>query len=489
MALKKSVGMQKLKNLGRPTTMQIIVMGLAVVLAIVLVIFLRGFVACWSLTALPGIQPPSCPTAGDPVTNPEGTPMDVTATPPLSIPLAELPPPWDGASRVTVLLIGLDYRDWEAGLGAPRSDTMMLLTLDPQTMTAGMLSIPRDMWVNIPGYGYSKINNAYAFGEGDQLPGGGAGLAMKTVESFLGIPIQYYARVDFSTFEKMVDIIGGICIDVPYTIIIDPLGPHNTATLEPGYECINGSEALAYARARDVEQGVLGGDVERGQHQQQVVLAIRDKVLANLAALITQAPALYNELSAGVDTNLTLDDIMRLAMLAKDIKTEDITTGGINYTMMEDAKYDLNGQELAVLRPYPDAIRDLVDSIFGGGAMLPAAQGDITQNMQAEAARVAIVNGSGVEGLASQTTDYLKGQGMNVVGFGNTGDYPAAYAYPFPDRTVVIIHGESLYAMQYLQTLMGFDTSSQVIFDYNPDASADIIVALGYDWGNDHPMP
>src|SRR5450756_1106678 len=81
--------------------------------------------------------------------------------------------------------------------------------------------------------------------QGYSLPGGGPGLARKTVESFLGIPIQYYARVDFQTFEKMVDTIGGICIDVPYEIIIDPLGPHNTATLEAGYECINGSEALA----------------------------------------------------------------------------------------------------------------------------------------------------------------------------------------------------------------------------------------------------
>jgi LCP family protein required for cell wall assembly len=489
MVLKKQVILEKFNKLGRPTMMQIIVIGGAVLLAIVMVIFLQGFVACWHMTALPGIQPSSCQSSGFPSTDPDETPVTGEATPDQSVPLVELPPAWDGASRVTLLLIGLDYRDWEAGTGAPRSDTMMLLTLDPQTMAAGMLSIPRDMWVNIPGYGYSRINNAYAFGEGDKLPGGGPGLAMKTVESFLGIPIHYFARVDFTTFEAMVDTIGGICIDVPYEIIIDPLGPHNTATLEPGYECINGSEALAYARARDVEQGVLGGDVERGQHQQQVVMAIRDKVLANLTALVTQAPVLYNQLSSGVDTNLSLDDILRLAMLAKDIKTEDIINGSIDYTMMEDAWYNLNGQEMAVLRPFPDRIREMVDKIFGSGAQIPAAQGDTTQKMVDEGARVAIVNGSGVEGLASKTAEYLKGQGMNVVGFGNTGDYPASYNYPFPTRTVVIVQGECLYAMQYIQALMAFDTSSQIIIDYNPDAAADIIIALGYDWGYDNPMP
>ncbi len=103
---------------------------------------------------------------------------------------------------MTIMLVGLDYRDWLANQGPSRSDTMILLTIDPVSKTAGMLSIPRDMWVDIPGFGYSKINNAYAWGELYKLPGGGPGLAMKTVENFLGIPIQYYAQVDFSAFVE-----------------------------------------------------------------------------------------------------------------------------------------------------------------------------------------------------------------------------------------------------------------------------------------------
>jgi len=483
---KKFDFLNKIRALKRPTTGQFIWMGVGLVIAVGLFFFLRDFVACWRLTALAGIPPSTC--AGQttaPVTNPEGTPVAGENIPTSNAPQVELPPPWDGASRVTILIIGLDYRDWEADQGAPRSDTMLLLTIDPVTKTAGMLSVPRDMWVNIPGFSYSKINNAYAFGEGYSLPGGGPGLAMKTVESFLGIPIQYYARVDFQTFEKMVDTIGGICIDVPYEIIIDPLGPHNTATLEAGYECINGSEALAYARARDVSQGVLGGDVERAQHQQQVLLAIRDKVLApgNFLNLMSQALALYNELSGGIDTNLSLNDAKQLAMLAKDIRLEDIQKGVIDYTMMQDGFYDLDGQQLAILRPYPDKIRELVDKIFGSGTMQPMASGTVEEKMQAEASRVVLINGTGVEGMAARTFDYLTAQGMNVIDKGNTGDYPDNYYSPFPDRTIIIVHAGKPYAMQYLMAMMQFNSMSQIIVDFNPDAPEDIVVALGSDWG------
>jgi LCP family protein required for cell wall assembly len=487
MTLDKNNFIHKIKPLSRPTTKQIVLMGAGLTVGIVLFIFLRGFVACWRLTALPGIPLPSCSTGGGTVVvNPEGTPIDATVTPTLSIPQAELPPPWDGASRVTVLLIGLDYRDWEQGLGAPRSDTMMLLTIDPQTMMAGVLSVPRDLWVNIPGYGYSKINNAYSFGQADQLPGGGAGLAMKTIENFLGIDINYFAQVDFSTFEQMIDTIGGVCLEVPEEIRVGRTYEHSVL-LEPGYQCLDGKSTLGYARARYTE----GGDVDRAGRQQQVIQAIMDKVFdpVNFPGLVASAYDLYSQLSSGIHTDMGINDAVRLAVLVKDLPRENIRWGTIDYSMADIGFVDVNGQRLSIMRPYPDAIRDLVDSIFGSGVRVPAAQGDMTQKMQAEAARVAIVNGAGVEGLAARTAEYLTGQGMNVVGYGNMSDYPTDYAYPFPDRTVVIVQGESLYAMEYIQELMGFDTQGQIIFDYNPDATADIIIALGVDWGYNNPMP
>jgi polyisoprenyl-teichoic acid--peptidoglycan teichoic acid transferase len=190
-------------------------------------------------------------------------------------PVGPQPRPWDGASRVTVLVMGLDYRDWEEGEGAARTDTMILFTIDPLSKTAGMLNIPRDLWVNIPGFGYERINTAYRQGVVYNYPGGGPGLAIDTVEQFIGVPIHFYAQIDFYAFEQFINELDGIQVDVPYEIRVDPLGPGNTVTLEPGVQVMDGPIALAYARARYTE----GGDFDRGMRQQQVIMAMRSRIL------------------------------------------------------------------------------------------------------------------------------------------------------------------------------------------------------------------
>ncbi len=201
----------KFPKFGRPAIGQIIFWGVALFLGVLAFVFARNFTACWNLTDLPGLSPANCrDVANAPAGfNPEGTPIATTeaALPPAPItaPEVALPPAWDGASRINILFLGLDYRDWQANEGPPRTDTMILFTIDPITKTAGMLSIPRDLWVNIPGFEYGRINMAYPSGEGAQLPGGGPGLAMKTVEQLLGVPVQYYAQVDFNTFTDLVN--------------------------------------------------------------------------------------------------------------------------------------------------------------------------------------------------------------------------------------------------------------------------------------------
>ncbi|MGD8997673.1 MAG: LCP family protein, partial [Anaerolineae bacterium] len=114
----------------------------------------------------------------------------------LGTPTADLTSPdltWKGKERVNILVMGIDQRPGEEG--AFRTDTMLVLTLDPVTTTGGMLSIPRDLWVPIPGYGVGRINTAHFLGEIDNYPGGGPALAAKTVENNLGMPIHYYLRV------------------------------------------------------------------------------------------------------------------------------------------------------------------------------------------------------------------------------------------------------------------------------------------------------
>ncbi len=495
---KKDDLLKKVRNLKLPTTGQFIWMGVGVVFAVGLFVFTQGFVTCWRLTALGGIAPPSC-SAQAPVANSLGTPgPDSTAgpgVPTTNAPQVPLPAPWDGASRVNILVMGYDFEsNWDptTRLCPCRSDTMIVLTIDPVTKTAGMISVPRDMWVNIPGFNsYNKINAALFLGDAYKLPGGGTELALKTVENFLGIPIQYYALIDFTAFTKMIDTIGGVCLDIPTKIDVGVLFKNGAVTLQPGNQCLSGEVALGYARARDVSQGIANGDVERAQHQQQVIMAIRDKVLspANFLTLMGQAPTLYNELSGGINTNLPLEDAMRLAMLAKDIPLGSIQTGVIDYTMMQDGTYDLNGQQLAVLRPYPDKIRELVDTIFGGGSMDPMATGTVEEKMKAEAARVVVINGTGVAGMAEKTYNYLKTQGVNATAFGNTSDYPDKYYSPFPGGTTIIVHAGKPYAIQYLMSLVKVTSSSQIIVDFNPSAPEDIVLALGEDWNSSNPMP
>jgi polyisoprenyl-teichoic acid--peptidoglycan teichoic acid transferase len=499
MVEKKKDTTNKSRTMKRPTSGQFIWMGVGLVLAVALFIFMRGFVTCWKLTALAGIPPSGCAAqVTAPEVTAEGTPGTPVAnaevpTPTSSAPQVELPPPWDGGSRVNILVMGYDFGDWASDRKCPcRSDSMIVLTIDPVAKTAGMLSVPRDMYVNIPGFNtYNKINAALYLGDLYKLPGGGPVLAMKTVENFLGIPIQYYALLDFSALVSMIDTIGGVCLDIPRAIDIGILYEPGTSNLEPGYQCVSGKVALGFARARDVNQGIENGDVERAQNQQMVILGIRDKVLApgNFVNLMSKAPTLYSELSGGINTNLPLPDAMRLAVLAKDISLGNIQHGVIDYTMMQDGTTTLDGIKAAILRPFPDKIRELVDKIFGSGTLQPLATGTVDEKMKAEAARIVVVNGSGVAGMAAKTSDYLKTQGMNVIGFGNTGDYPDNYYSPYPSRSTIIVHAGKPYAMQYLTALLQFNSTNQIKVDFNPGAPEDIIVALGEDWGYSNPMP
>lgn len=287
-----------------------------------------------------------------------GAEPDVEPTPTL-VPLDPTPNPWDGSSRVTILLMGLDFRDWQRDAGAPRSDTMMVVTIDPLTRTAGMVSVPRDLWIEIPGYDHGRINTAYSLGERYRLPGGGPGLAVKAVESVLGVPINYYAVVEFSTFERLIDEIGGIDVLVKQRIKISPIG-RTSFWLDPKAHHLDGAEALAYARVRKN----AGGDFGRAERQQQVAFAVLDKVTGfdMVPTLIRKAPRLYQEISSGIRTNMTLQEMVSLGYLALQIPKEEIRQGVIAPPDMVGFYTTETGAQ--VLRPVPEAIREMRDRIF-----------------------------------------------------------------------------------------------------------------------------
>ena len=480
--------MNKLKNIKRPSIGQIIFGMVTLALAIGGFYFVRGIVTCWSATALPGSAPSSCGTTGfnlaGPVLNEQGTPVVVDDAlpppPPITVPDSELPPEWDGATRVNILFMGLDERDWIEGQGAPRSDTMILFTVDPLSKTAGMISIPRDLWVNIPGFGYSRINTAYSSGEGNKLPGGGPGLAMKTVEQFLGVPIQYYAQVDFHAFEEAIDAMGGLemCVDEPLRVSV--IGKENKQLFRAGCRVHPGYMVLAYARTRKTE----GGDIDRANRQQQVILALRDQVFSpeNFPHMVSIAPKVYREASAGLRTNMSFDDAMRLGRLMTQIPVESIKRGVIDYTMGGLDNVILGGENASVMKPFPDKIRELRDQIFTtGGALSPMAQGDPAALMLADGARIRVLNGSFTQGLEVSTGNYFVNQGVPVTEVG-----AADRAY---DRTVIVMYTPKLYTLKYLQAVFGITSSTQIRIQPDPTSTVDIEVRLGNDWAGNNPIP
>lgn len=386
--------------------------------------------------------------------------------------------PWDGAGRVTVLLLGLDYRDWATGTDYSRSDTMIMLTLDPFTKSAGILSIPRDLWVAIPGYKHGKINTAYYLGEAHKLPEGGPGLSVDTVEKFLGVPINYYAQVDFSAFVKFIDEIGGVKIDVPEAITIDLLGSGSATKkkLKPGVQVLPGEWALAYARARYTG----GGDFDRAARQQQVILAIRDRILSFdlLPQLISKAPTLYKELASGIHTNLPLDDMLKLAALASQVKNEDINQGIIDEKMLI---FGTSPDGLSILIPVPDKIHLLRNEIFASSGVLnPLTAGDAQAQMVTEGARIIVINGSSQENLGERTSQYLTQMGANVVGASN--------ALQTATVTKVTDYSGKPLALRYLANLFRL-TEARIKLEYSPGNSTDIEIVLGDDWANTNSLP
>ena len=382
---------------------------------------------------------------------------------------------WKGTERVNILVLGIDQRPGEEG--AFRTDTMLVLTLDPVTKTGGMLSIPRDLWVPIPGYGVGRINTAHVLGDIDDYPGGGPALAVKTVENNLGIPIHYYARVDFNAFVELVNRIGGIDIyveeeiDDPIYPSHDPADPYGYDPLyiEAGQQHFDGETALKYARTRHS----AGGDFDRAERQQQVLKAVFDKVtqLDMLPTLLAQAPQMWGLLRDSVMTDLTLDQIVALARLASQVETEDIAFGVIDerYTMFHVTD---DGQQVLIL--LRDEMRVLRDEIFTAertsvqDGSAAGSQGDIA------AATVEVLNGTLTTGLAAEVTELLRREGLNVTHTGNADRQDIA-------ESLVVAHGDKTTTAEYIAGLLDLPQSA-VVQGSDPAAEVDVSLILGGDY-------
>ena len=301
-------------------------------------------------------------------------------------------PDWSKQERVNILLLGLDTRV----PGDSRSDTMILVSIDPAAKTTALISIPRDLWVPIPGFGENRINAAYQFGETNGVAGGGPGLAMQTVEQNFGVPVHYFAQVDFEGFRGIVDALGGVTIDVPRPLI-DNEYPSDTGSayqrlyIPMGLQHMDGRTALQYVRSRHADS-----DLGRNDRQQAMLLALREQ--GTQISVLGKIDGILGELKGAVRTDLSFTQVGSLAKLAQGISRDSVHQLAVGGDLVEDG--NVNGA--AVLLPHWDAIRTAVQALTGGAAP------------QAEAATVGVLNGTDTAGLARQTAERLRNAGFTV---------------------------------------------------------------------------
>jgi polyisoprenyl-teichoic acid--peptidoglycan teichoic acid transferase len=384
---------------------------------------------------------------------------------------AEALNPWPGVEPVTLLLLGVDQRCDEDG--PTHTDTIMVATIDPVAQSVSILSLPRDLWVKIPGFDVDRINQAHYFGEAFEYPGGGPALAVETVEAFIGLPINYYVTINFDAFIRIVDQIGGIEIDVPEGII-DPTYPdrcygYDPFTVEAGQQHLDGETALKYARTR----ATFGSDVDRAARQQAVVMAVRERILKldMVPQLIRQAPSLWQVLQDNVRTNLPLDKAVQLGLLVQEIPGDNIQTAVIDY---EYVYAETTFDERQVLVPIRDKVRNLRDTMFVPNLDPPLTADDLVEQATAESARIALYNGTAVFGLASETETYLEMFDLNITEIGNAD--AATYR-----TTRIIDYGSHPHTVRYLIQLMNIPPLN-VSNGSQPDGDFDVLVIIGNDW-------
>jgi LCP family protein required for cell wall assembly len=279
---------------------------------------------------------------------------------------------WQDPRRVSVLLMGIDQRAGEQG--SFPTDTMILFSIDPVGKTAAILSIPRDLWVEYPGLpDEGRINAANIVGDEINYPGGGGpALAVRTVEKVLGLRIQYYVLINFEVFYKLVDAIGPVEVCPPQTIDDDkyPDGSYGYITVhfDPGCQELDSERLLQYARVRHNDS-----DIGRSERQQEVIMSIRKKVLSTggVTALIPEAASLWQSLQNNIRTNLSFDDMVRLARTAEGIPSDNIRRDQITFADVEISTSP-NGDEILV--PIDSDIRSKILDLFSPVDTPPSGQ-------------------------------------------------------------------------------------------------------------------
>lgn len=348
------------------------------------------------------------------------------------------------SGNLHILLLGSDRRE---GDGAWRTDTMIVVSLDAERNTVRLLSIPRDLWVNIPGHGYDRINTADLWGE-VQEPGSGPEVVKQVVYDNLGIPIHYYVRVDFQSFMEIVDAVGGVEVNVEC--------PLSDIDMEPGVRWMDGEDALLYARSR-----ITTSDFDRSRRQRQLLMALWQQRLNR--SLIPKIPALWDAMSGRIQTDLPMDRVVALAYMGLKLSPNQIFSQSIGPWQVESW---LTPEGAEVLLPLPDKIQELLDEFYG------PIDFEFLENLNQTTIRVQ--NGSWRAVAGDQAADALVWLGVQIV------DSGPADSQDYAQTQVIVYDASPPVAETVAQAL---DLMPDAIrYQPDPSSAVDILIVVGADY-------
>ena len=411
----------------------------------------------------------------EPLPSPEGTAATGTPLPTL--------PPWDGKERLNVLLAGSDQRPGESSFN---TDTLIVVSVEPETGEVAMFQVPRDM-VDVPvpsnarsvwGSVYrGKINSWYTANRNrtDLWPGKTASArGFNSLKALLGelygLDIRYYALVNFQGFRKVVNAMGGVNINVQIPVAESqyPVAPGvlTRIYIPAGPQHMTGAEALRYARSRHRAQG---GDFDRGRRQQRVLLSLREQM--NAQAIIANLPELVAALKDSVKTDIKTNDLPKLLALAAGVDTKNVRS--FVFSPFYYAQEFASSPRGYIITPNVSRIRKAVDQAFKVTPELLARR----ERLESEGASVWVLNGSGRGGLETSTAEFLEYQGLNA-------SAPRRSIDNRPAKTKIVVYNgketDLPETIKYLERR--FDTT--VTTETDPQRGVDIVITLGKDAPN-----
>ncbi len=375
-------------------------------------------------------------------------------------------------SAVHVMVMGVDRRADDAG----RSDTLMVAAVDADKGKADILSIPRDTRVQIEGRGYDKINHAYAYG--------GHELTKKTVESLTGVPMDYYILVDIKAFERIIDALGGIDIQVEKRMHYeDPWDDNGGLVIDlyPGEQHMDGKKAIQYVRYRDGE-----GDIGRIGRQQKFMKAVLNKVLS--PQVLPKLPRIIEEVGSALETDMPVKDMLNMVSLLKKMKDSE---SGLQAEMvpgkpayLQDISYWL--PDIMALRTMlagqmgltmqgeiasaaDEAVKQYADSLPQGIQVIEEAS-ESGKTEKAAAGQpgkisVLVINSSGINGAGARVADVLRKKGFIISGV-ETGKTSSR------DKTTITTaagNTDLFYGMPFSCTIMAGGESKQAVVNIGLD--------------------